>query len=171
MNRRGGRCSLPAGPGARERSQSCLTCCSRNSLSLHGCGKGLDKFIGEKSIKRAFKKNTHKPCVTDRWTRAGKCLHALTPSPRFSITICASGRSIGPTSGTLPRGRGILAAGASRTRFPKPAHQQCPTADFPTEPTYRCCRADTDPWHCLPPLFSPCPSWDAHARPGAPSLS
>lgn len=47
---------LPAGPGAREQPPPCLTCCSRNSLSLHGRGKGLDKFMGEKSIRKVLKK-------------------------------------------------------------------------------------------------------------------
>lgn len=150
MNRKGGRCSLPAGPGARERSQSCLTCCSRNSLSLHGCGKGLDKFIGEKSIKKAFlKKKQPSPASQIAGHEQGNNLHALTPSPCFSISICASGRSTGLTGGTLLPGRGILAAGCwsqPNLCFPKPACRQCPPAVFPTKPTYGGRQADTSCW-------------------------
>lgn len=161
MNCRDGCCSLPAGPSARERSQSCLTCCSQNSLSLRGRGKGLDKFIGEKSIKRAFfKKN--KPCVTDRWTQAGKYLHTLTLSLCFSISIHASSRSPGLTSGTKAETSLLLAARASQTSFPKPTCWQCPPAVFPTKPTYGSTQVDTGPQHCLPPLLSLCPSWDMH---------
>lgn len=123
---------LPAGPGAREQLPPCLTCCSRNSLSLHGRGKGLDKFMGEKSIRKVLKKTIPASQIAGH-KQESLCTHFARARSLPSASPPAAGATGEPVDGHMHPHRQLL--GQPNLCPSKPAHKYCPHVVFHTKST------------------------------------